>query len=86
MTMRAAIIAMVRPQGQVVPIARVRRAGSVLRFVEGCPYCGQKHEHGVGDGGRAGWHGHRVAHCPIDTPCGYYLLEEGAPVLRAVTA
>jgi len=69
----------------IEPIVRVRRDGDLLRFVEPCPTCGRKHVHGVGDGGKNGWHGHRVAHCPRRDPCGYWLIEEGAALPREPT-
>lgn len=39
--------------------------GIHLIFINGCPYCGKKHFHGVGGGlGPDGTYGHRVSHCP----------------------
>jgi len=82
--MTGAAVRPLPPRG-IVPIIRVRRDGDVLRFVDPCPFCHQKHAHGVGDGGRDGWYGHRVAHCASGLWGGYYLLEDGAPLPQEMT-
>ena len=80
-------VAIVRkvPPCDIVPIVRVRREGHVLRFVDPCPYCNRRHIHGIGDGGKNGWFGHRVGHCQMRNACGYYLIEESAPIPQEPT-
>jgi hypothetical protein len=60
------------------PRVPVRREGPHFIFTQPCPYCGQKHRHGVGDNGFC--YGHRTVHCTDpharleETTLGYILV------------
>jgi hypothetical protein len=60
------------------PRVPVRREGPHFIFTQPCPYCGQKHRHGVGDNGFC--YGHRTVHCADpharleETTLGYILV------------
>ena len=51
--------------GIVYPVLKANNNGYVT-----CPFCGQKHKHGKGDG-------HRVADCGHSDKIGYFVAKDG---------
>jgi hypothetical protein len=59
------------------PVVGVRHGEGHDLIIDHCLFCGGKHVHG--DGGDPGpYYGHRVAHCPRDVGCGYFLVDRDA--------
>lgn len=48
------------------------RDGYLLEMIEPCPFCGQKHIHGLGNGSR-------VPHCKNPPKQEYYIFEQKVP-------